>query len=325
MSLTSGCSLTRNRDTDDFLACLFRVARFKIEKDHSSFYPPRARWWSPVFTPWFSFLRVLHLERIHCPQGFSVGQTFLGLLVPGFSFCALGRRTLGLSILAIYCISVGVYLVRLGFAEGSFAYGLILAAHATSIFYLLSFWFGKMELAAKLGMAAGSLLLVWLVLYLPAVRWLEHHVAVPLLVRGQVLVMRPHLVPLEIKRGDRIMFDLDEKQIGQAHGGDGAVWVRAGVGWGPVLALPDDRVLFSTNSFSVNGVVQPSLEHMPAGGEMVVPTNHWFAWPEFDINSHGNVSEANISALIMQLATVPATQMTGRPYPTWFWRKQKIP
>lgn len=301
------------------------MARLNIEENPSPFYPPRARWWSPVFTPWFRLLRVLHLERIHCPQGFNVGQTFLGLLVPGLAFCALGRRTLGLSILAIYCASVPVFIVRLGFAEGNFAYGLMLAAHATSIFYLASHWFGKMELMSKLGVAAGSLLLVWLALYLPAVGWFEHHIAVPLLVRGQVVVMRPHLVADDVRRGDRIMFKLDETQIGQAHGGGGAVWVRAGVGWGPVLALPGDRVLFSTNAFSINGVWQTNLAFMPNSGDVLLPTNRWFVWPEFVINSHGNVSEANISSLITQLATVSATQMTGRPYPSWFWRKQKLP
>lgn len=232
---------------------------------------------------------------------------------------------LGLSILAIYCVAVPVYFVRLGFREGNFAYGLILAAHATSIFYLLSHWLGRLELGAKIGLAFASLTTVWLMLYFPMVNYFQHHIAVPLLVRGQVVVMQPRLVPSKIKRGDRIMFDLKETEIGQAHGGGGAVWLRAGVGWGPVLALPGDQILFSTNSFSVNGVVQPLREHMPAGGEMLVPTNRWFVWPEFGITSHGNVSEANISALIMQLATVSATQMTGKPYPTWFWRKQKIP
>jgi hypothetical protein len=301
------------------------VARLNIEEEHSPFYPPRARWWSGFFYPWFRFQRALHLEKIHCPTGFSVGAMFLALLVPGVSFCVLGRRILGLSILAIYCASVPVYFVRLGFTEGSFAYGLMLAAHATSVFYLLSHWMGEMELFSKIGMAFGSLLVVWLVLYFPMVSCFQRHFAVPLLVRGQVVVMQPHLEPSKIERGDRIMFNLTEMQIGRAHGGDGAVWLRAGAGWGPVLALPGDQIMFSTNSFSVNGVVQPLLEHMPAGGEIMVPTNRWFVWPEFAISSHGNVSEANISAMIMQLATVSATQMAGRPYPTWFWRKQKLP
>ena len=51
------------------------------------------------------------------------------------------------------------------------------------------------------------------------------------------------------------------------------------MGFGPVLAVPGDRVEFSTKAFSVNGVPQPLLPHMPAGGKLVVPENHWFIWP----------------------------------------------
>jgi len=291
----------------------------------SPFYPPRARWWSRLLFPWFRLQRALHLEKIHCPAGFSTGETLLAILVPGLSFCMLGRRTLGHFILAAYGVAVPVYIVRLGFTEGNCAYGLMLAAHATSLFYLLSHWLGRLEFGIKLVLAFFSLLGVWLLLYYPMVCYFERHVAVPLLVRGQVVVMQPRLVADEVKRGDRIMFDLEEAEIGRAHGLGGAVRVNAGVGWGPVLGLPGDQVSFSTNSISVNGVVLPSLAHMPAGGEMLVPTNRWFVWPEFVISSHGNVSEENISALILQMATVSATQMTGRPYPTWFWRKQKLP
>jgi len=302
------------------------VARLNIEEEPSPFYPPRARWWSRALFPWFRFQRALHLEKIHCPAGFSAGETFLALLVPGFSFCMLGRRMLGLSILAVYVVSVPVYFVRLGFPEGSFAYGLMLAAHATSIFYLLSHWLGPLEFGAKLGLAFASLLAVWLMLYVPMVGYFERHIAVPLLVRGQVVVMHPRLVPSEVRRGDRIMFDLAETEIGQAHGGGGgAVWVRAGVGWGPVLALPGEQISFSTNSFSVNGTVHPLLAHMPDSGELIMPTNRWFVWPEFGISSHGNVSQANISAQILQMATVSATQMTRRPYSTWFGREQILP
>ena len=71
--------------------------------------------------------------------------------------------------------------------------------------------------------------------------------------------------------------------------------------------------------------MQTNLSHMPTAGEIFLETNRWFVWPEFGINSHGNVSEANISALITQLGTISATQMTGQPYQTWLGRKQKIP
>lgn len=291
----------------------------------SPFYPPRARWWSGLFYPWFRLLRALHLEQIHCPRGFSAGQTFFSLLVPGVSFISLGRRMLGFSVLSIYCVSVVVFVVRLGFPEGNFAYGLLLAAHATSVFYLLSHWLGEMEFVNKLLLAGAALFVVWLVLYFPILHFFESRYAVPLRVRGQVLVMHPRLAPAALQRGDRIMFNLDENEIGQAHGGGGAVRVSAGVGWGPVLGLPGDQITFASNRFAVNGVWQTNLPHMPHIGELALATNVWFVWPEFGMNSRGNISEENISALILRLSTVSATQMTGRPFVTWFGRKQKLP
>ncbi len=267
------------------------------EQFESPFYPPRARWWSGIFYPWFRFLRALHLEQIHCPNGFNTAQTILSLLVLGISFIALGRRMLGFSVLGIYLVSVPVFVVRLGFSEGNFAYGLMLAAHATSVFYLLSYWLGEMEIVNRLLLAAGTLFAVWLFLYFPVVHYFEVRYALPLQVRGQVVVMYPRVVPATLKRGDHIMFKLEENDIGQAHGGGGRVMVRAGVGWGPVLALPGDRIIFSTNSFSVNGAWQTNLPHMPASGELVLATNVWFVWPEFGISSYGNISEANISTL----------------------------
>jgi hypothetical protein len=301
------------------------VARPHIEEEPSPFYPPRARWWSGLFYPWFHFLRALHLEQIHCPRGFNVGQTFLSLLVPGISFIALGRRMLGFVVLGIYLASVPVFIVRLGFGEGNFAYGLMLAAHATSVFYLLGHWIGEMEVVNRLLMAVGTLLAVWLLLYFPIVHFFESHYALPLRVRDQVVVMHPRVVPAELKRGDCIMFKMDDDDIGDAHRNGGRVMVRSGIGWGPVLGLPGDQIIFSTNSFAVNGSWQTNLAHMPTSGELLLATNVWFVWPEFGINGHGNASEANISALIMQLSSVSATQMTGRPYQTWFGRKQKLP
>jgi len=300
------------------------LTRMNEERFDSPFYPPRARWWSGLLYPWFRFLRTLHLEHIHCPRGFSTVQTLLALLVPGVSFIGLGRRMLGFSIFWIYSVSVVVFIVRLGFAEGNFAYGLLLAAHATSVFYLLAHWLGNMEFINKLLLAAGSLFVVWMLLYVPVVHFFESRYAVPLRVSGEVVVMHPRVAPDKLRRGDRIMFRVEENAIGQAHGG-GVVRVDAGIGWGPVLALPGETVLFFTNSFSVNGVTQANLAHMPTSGEFVVPTNRWFVWPDFGINARGNVSEANISALILQLSTVSTAQMTGRPFERWLGRKQKLP
>lgn len=294
-------------------------------------------------SPWFRIHRTLHLEKIHCPIGFTVGQTFLGFAVPGFSFLAGGRRILGLCVASVYFISAILFVVGLGFPVGNVGYGLLLASHAASIAFLALRWRRDIEAVFKWVLVLTCLLGVWLLFYFPVVNFLEHHFALPLIVNGHtreivlegqvrlqlsthgtVLVINPRISRDQIHRGDHIMFKLPDTAIGEAHGGQGAVWVRGGIGWGPVLALDGEHIVFSDKSFSVNGVSHPALPNMPTTGELVVPENQWFIWPEFDINRHGNVSDAIVSALILQLATVSEKQVVGKPYESWFWRKQIV-
>jgi hypothetical protein len=64
---------------------------------------------------------------------------------------------------------------------------------------------------------------------------------------------------------------------------------------------------------------------MPTSGEVAVPEKHWFVWPELDISVHGNVSEASISAMMLQSATVSESEFIGKPFKHWFWRRQITP
>jgi hypothetical protein len=64
---------------------------------------------------------------------------------------------------------------------------------------------------------------------------------------------------------------------------------------------------------------------MPQGGELVVPENHWFVWPELAINVHGNVGEGPISATMLQLAIISESEFIGKPFKRWFWRRQLFP
>jgi len=72
----------------------------------------------------------------------------------------------------------------------------------------------------------------------------------------------------------------------------------------------------------VNGVLQPSLPHMPKSGELVVAGNHWFIWPNLAISGNWDVGEANVSAAMLQLSNVSEDQFVARPFKHWFWRKQ---
>ncbi|MEI6194740.1 MAG: hypothetical protein WCS42_10455 [Verrucomicrobiota bacterium] len=301
------------------------MARPNIEEEPSEYYPPRARWYGRVFSPWFKLQRLLHLERIHLPAGFTLQQLILSLLLPGYAFFANGRLTLGWSFMGVYFFSAALFIVALGYQLGSLGYGLMISAHASSIIFLEGHWLrAQCEFGLRLLLALITLLAVWLMVYAPLTHLAEAHLIMPLRMRGNVVIVQRLTPPGQIRRGDWIMYSFSEHYVGDAHREGGAAWLQGGYSWGPVLAAAGDRVEFSTNSFSVNGVAQPMLPHMPNRGELVVPENHWFVWPELAITGHGNFGEANLAAVMLQMATVSEVEFVGKPFQHWFGRKQHL-
>jgi hypothetical protein len=268
---------------------------------------------------------MLHLERIHLPTGYSFQQFILSLIVPGYAFFTVGRRSLGWAFLGAYCLAAALFIVALGYQLGGLGYALMISAHASSIIFLEAHWLRVLkDFGFRFMLAGVTLLAVWLVVYMPLTGFMQRHWLMPLRVRGSVVVMHRAAAPGHARRGDWVMYSLPRHFSGDAHAG-GAVLVRAGLYWGPVLAMAGERVAFSTNSFSVNGVEQPLRPHMPTTGELVVPEKHWFVWPELDIGGHGYAGEANLSAAMLQLATVSEVEFAGKPFQRWFWRKQILP
>ena len=257
------------------------------------------------------------------PAGFALQQFILSLLVPGYAFFANGRRILGWAFLAGYVITASLFVVALGYPLGGVGYGLMISAHASSIVFLEGGWLREQfEFGVRLALAIVTLLAVWLAIYSPLTSFAERHWFMPLNIRGNVVIMHSVASASSIKPGDWVMYPLQEHFVGDAHREGGAVWIRSGFGWGPVLGMAGDRMAFSTNSFAVNGIEHPLRSHMPTSGEFVVPEKHWFVWPEFDTTTHGNVSEANLSALMLQMATVSEVGFIGKPFKHWFWRRQ---
>ena len=301
------------------------VARLNTQEDASSYYPPRARWYSRFFVPWFAVQRALHLGRIRLPSGLSTVQFFLSLILPGYAFFANDRRVLGWAFVAVYLYATLLFIAALGYLIGNVGYGLIIAAHASSIIFLEGHWLReRCQFGSRLALAVVTLLVVWLAIYAPLVGFAERHWIVPLRVRDKVVIVQRRVLMQAIKRGDFVVYSMREGGAGDAHRGGGAVRVQAGFGWGPVLAVARDRVEFSTNSFAVNGVARPLRPHMPMSGDLVVPEKHWFVWPELDINQNGNTSEATISAMMLQMAVVPEAQFVGKPFKRWFGRRQVL-
>jgi hypothetical protein len=301
------------------------MARSNTDEADSDFYPPRARWYSPVFHLWFELRRLFHLEKVRLPMGFTSAQVVLSLVIPGFSLVANGRRLLGWSMLGLFCLSGLVAVVALGYPIGGLAYGLMIAAHATSIVFLETCWIrDSCQFGYRLALSGLTLLVVWLGVYAQGRGYVERHWLMPMRVRGQVVIVQRAVPPGDVRRGDAILYRMGEGYSGDGHRG-GAVQVRAGFGWGPVLAVAGDRVDFSTNSYAVNGVAHPPLPHMPREGGLVVPEKQWFIWPEFDISGPGNVGEASLAGMLLQMATVSENRFIGKPFKHWFWRRQISP
>jgi hypothetical protein len=297
------------------------MAKLNTESMHSEFYPPRARWYSRLWYPWFGFLRALRLEKIHLPNGISVAQGILSLVLPGYAFFANGRWILGWAFVAIYVNAAILFVVALGYPVGNIGFGLMIAAHASSIIFLENYlWRDACRFQLRLALAAITLGIVGFGIYAQLIWYAEQHWLIPLSVRNHIVIVHHTAKPQGIARGDYLMYSLNSTHNALVH--NEAVFVREGYGWGRVLAIAGDRVVFSTNSFFVNGAAQKLLPHMPRSGEVLVPEKHWFIWPEFDMFGRGNVGEANISGMMMELSVVSEDQFVGKPFKRWFWRRQ---
>lgn len=248
----------------------------------------------------------------------------LSLAIPGYAFFANDRRALGWCFLGGYCGSAVLFVVALGYQIGNLSFGLMISAHAASIIFLESLWLrDAIRFRFRIVVAALTLLVLWLGLYGPAVNFLQRNCITPVRIRNQVVILQHLDSPRSLSRGDWIMYSIHRDHSGDAHNG-GAVWIRAGYGWGAILAVAGDAVVFTNKTFSVNGKPQRSLPHMPVSGEVLVPEKHWFIWPDLDV-ANNNVSEATMSAMMLELAMVPETQFAGKPFKHWFGRRQHLP
>ncbi|HWH72077.1 MAG TPA: hypothetical protein VNT26_22130, partial [Candidatus Sulfotelmatobacter sp.] len=95
-----------------------------------------------------------------------------------------------------------------------------------------------------------------------------------------------------------------------------------GLGCGPILALPGDRVRYGLSMFEVNGRPQRRLPHMPQEGEWIVPEKHWFLWPNLAIGGNRIASEEALGATLREIGTVPEERYVGKACRRWFWHRQ---
>jgi hypothetical protein len=291
------------------------------EKINSPYYPRRARWYGRIFYFGGAIRHRLALDRIYLPKDITVGGLIGSFLVPGLAVYLRGPRLYGKMAMAGCALLFTIFIVWLGYPVGNYAFGMMISIHTTGFVYYCNPYLLDKDFWFRIFFTIAMLILFGLVIYSPLRSVIQNYWMMPLRRNGNVIVVEKFASANAIKRGDWVMYSLQNHSAGNPHEG-GAVWVREGFGWGPVLAMAGDSVGFSTNSFAVNGVERPLLPHMPTSGNLTVPEKNWFIWPELGISGHGNTSEAVISGTMLQLATVPEDQFTGKPFKRWFWRKQ---
>ena len=284
----------------------------------STYYPPRAKWYSRFRCPWYVFKRALRLERLRLPGGVPLGDFCLSLVLPGRVFVVLGQKKLGWAMCCVYFVAAGAFFAWIGCRASALALGLMLSAHVTSVVHLLTQWLEGPRLRTRVILALATLVVLYAMVYSPLRELVETRLAMPLRVEDNVVVVKPGPVPASVKPGARLAYRIDPLQR------DGAM-VSGGFGLGPALAVAGDRVSFADQHYEVNGVAFPRLPHMPVQGEWVVPEKCWFIWPRADMMRRGNVTEATVSGMLFQVAMVSENQYLGRPYRHWFGRRQIAP
>jgi len=298
------------------------VARTIIRETVSSYYPPRARWYSFVFTFGNKVRRCLALDRIHLPQAMTLGGTMASFLIPGLGFYLRSPKLWGYAAFAGCGLAAFWSVAGYSQMAGNVAFGMLLSIHVSGFVFYCDPLIRDEPFQSRLLYTLLALLAIGLLIYLPGRIYVKHHWVMQVQENGRVILVQRTFPASAVQRADWVAYHLAGNEDWRAAGG---VIVRSGLGFGRVQAVAGDSVRFSANDFSVNGQSQSPLPHMPTSGEIVVPEKNWFIWPELGINGHGHIGEDNLSSTMLQLAIVPEEHYLGRPFNRWFWRRQILP
>jgi hypothetical protein len=284
-----------------------------------AYYPPRARWYSPVFYFGCQLRRHLRLDRLKLSSGINGCRVLLGLLVPGYAFAAYGRRTLARAVYGSYLLAVAVFVVGLGYFLSSVALAAMISLHVSGVIFLIGRESLTMDLRWRVVSSLTAFSLVCLGIYHPLQRQFEKRLAMPLKVGNKVVLVSTRQAAAVVKRGDWVAYRINEAA------GD-HMYVAGGLGFGQVQAVAGDRLVFTPRSWQVNDKVFPRRTYMPVHETWVVPEKHWFIWPDSAISISGDQRQNEaVSRLMREVAMVSEPQYVGKPLRRWFWRRQTLP
>jgi len=281
-----------------------------------TYYPARARWYSPAVYRWFWLRRALRLDRINFA---SAPGVMAGLFLPGYAFAAYGRPTIARAVAAGYLVTGAVFFVWLGYFISKLALGVMISLHVVSVLYLIGRQ--EIELSARwrVALSLAVFALVYFGVYFPLQGQFEQRLARPLRVGNKLVMIGARKGVESVKRGDWVAYRIDGVAGDHLH-------LEDGFGFGQVQAMGGERIVFSPGSFQINAAVFSRRPFMPIEGTWVVPEKHWFIWPDSVMSNAGDHRlDDSIAQLMRQVAMVGEPQYAGKPLRHWFWRRQNLP
>jgi hypothetical protein len=281
----------------------------------SSYYPPRAGWGRRFNRLGYTIRRRLHFEQLGLKLQTYPSHFFLGLVVPGFAFLDAGWKTLGKVTLLGWIVAALVFLAWLGHGVSTFAFGLMMSMHVSSILYLHNRAFPGMRVLKRLVFSLALLFVVGQLVYASALRLCHNYLFMPLQVGGKVYVINRLNDPQSLRRGDLVACQAEAVSLRNVRIRDGYILDK-------VIAGPGDHVEFTPNGYALNGVRSRSLAFMPVSGTTVLPQQTWLIWPSLETVVHVNVEPHSVCAAVLQMATIHREQVIGKPFKRWFWRRQ---
>jgi len=281
----------------------------------SSYYPPRAGWGRHFNRLGHTVRRRIHWEQLGVTLKTSPSHFVVGFVVPGFSFLDAGWKTLGRSIMLAWVVAVLVFLIWLGYNISTFAFGLMMSMHVSSILYLHNRTFPGMRVLKRLVFSLALLFVVGQLVYASALKFCHNRVFMPLRVGEKVYVINRLHDAQNLRRGDFVACSAKAASFGN-------VRIRNGYILDKVIAGPRDHIEFNGNGYAVNGVQSQSLPFMPASGTIVLSQRTWLIWPSLETVVNVNVDPRSVSAAVLDMAMIRRDQVIGKPFKRWFWRRQ---
>src|SRR5436190_3956426 len=121
-----------------------------MAKISSPYYPPRARWHSPLASLAYGLQRKLGLERIGLRTDLSLSATLASLFIPAIVFYLRGHRFWGKLLMSAAGVLLLVFLAGLGYPAGNLAFGCLLSLHVTSVTFLFEPWLRTLGMRYRL-------------------------------------------------------------------------------------------------------------------------------------------------------------------------------